>query len=67
MREFSRRWLGPGATLLAGALILSACVEQYGTHVALRADDRVRVEDWPDPTRDPGEARPVQPEPLVAR
>lgn len=66
MLEIQRRRLARGAALLIGALLLSAC-EHYGSQVALRGDERARAEDWPDPTRDPGEARPVQPEPRVVR
>ncbi len=66
MRETPRRWLGRCTIPLIGALLLSAC-EHYGSQVTLRGDERARSEDWPDPTRDPGEARPVQPEPRVVR
>ena len=66
MRESSLRWLGTGVALLALPLLLSAC-GGYDSAVPPASEERVRFEDRPDPSRDPGEARPVQDPPPVVR
>lgn len=66
MREISLRSPGLGVALLFVPLLLAAC-GGYDSHVPAASDERMRIEDRPDPSRDPGQARPVQGHPTVVR